>query len=135
MSPAGDGPVAWLRHQIEGDKAAAEAAAPGPWAHDGDDDVYTVHHGEHGDLVGGTVAWARGGERESATGTHIALHDPLDVIADCEMKLAWLAEHDGVHRCDWGEHRGGEFGPCQDALRLATAYRHRPGYAHHWGSE
>jgi hypothetical protein len=26
--------VAWLRQQIEGDKATAEAAAPGPWDHD-----------------------------------------------------------------------------------------------------
>ena len=140
--------VAWLRQVIEGDKAAAEAATPGPWAFEGDDptddDLYSVHEGEHGDLVGQTVAFTR--DRQVENGEHMARQNPLNVIADCEAKLAILAEHaqwgagGPCKRCaDWST--GGVFDiqgvlclwPCQTVRSLASAYRHREGYADHWG--
>jgi hypothetical protein len=128
--------VAWLRRVIEGDKSAAKAAPPGPWDFDGDDDVYTVHDGEHGDLVGNTVAWARGGDRHAAMGRHIVLHQPRDVIADCEAKLGILGLY-GLWTV--GPANQPELGAAACAIsdavsHLASAYRHRDGYAEHWGA-
>jgi len=94
MSSEEEGPVAWLRAQIEARKAAAQAATPGPWEFEGDDpaddELYSVHDGIV-DLVGVTVAWTR--HRQVANGQHMALNDPQDTIARCEAELAILDEH------------------------------------------
>ena len=145
--------VAWLRQQIEGDKAAAEVATPGPWEFEGDDptddELYSVHDGEHGDLIGQTVAWTR--DRQVANGQHMARHDPQDVIADCEAKLAILDAHGVDYTGEYGqaipgecltcitnrdpypESWEGDTWPCPTLQLLARACRHREGYAEHWG--
>jgi hypothetical protein len=150
--------VAWLRQVIEGDKAAAEAATPGPWAFEGDDptddDLYSVHEGEHGDLVGQTVAFTR--DRQVENGEHMARHDPQDALARCESDLALLDLHFPVayeppwQRPGWTEcgecgpndgssefvtvpAAGESFYPCQTVRLVASGYRHRDGYAEHWG--
>ena len=60
-----------------------------------------------------------------------------DVVADCEAKLGIL----GVHDLWIGEEQSGHpslgAAACaiNDAVRhLASAYRHRQGYAEHWGT-
>ena len=156
-----EGAVAWLRQVIEGDKAAAVAATPGPWAFEGDDitddELYSVHDGEHGDLVGQTVAFTR--HRQVANGEHMARHDPQNVVADCEAKLAILDEHYILtsndqneayeefsvyrfpsHDCDFGcvcchymaQGAVRNYGYCRTVRHLASGYRHREGYAGHW---
>ena len=84
---------------------------------------------------GAVAAIAEIGRREF---DHIIRHDPRSVVADCEAKLAILdfhglaaaisAAHDAVHA---PSHTG------SDVLRLvvkelASAYKHRDGYAGHW---
>jgi hypothetical protein len=136
--------VAWLRQVIEGDKIAAMALASGGTGHwvasRNDDFDYTVHYHD-GTAPEDPMAdtW-----REDV-GAHIALHDPQDVIADCEAKLAILDEHQAgswVHeipaeppepppwqRCTAGDGRT----PCKTVRLLASSFRHHPGFAEHWG--
>ena len=81
--------VTWLHVAMDAAQRDAEAATPGPWEPEGDDltddEVYTVHDGEHGDLVGNVVAYARGGWGTDP-GTqvtnihHIARHNPSAVL-------------------------------------------------------
>lgn len=58
-------PVAYLRNAWQQAAELAGAATPGPWETEGDDptddEVMTVHDGEHGDWVGGIVAFVRSG--------------------------------------------------------------------------
>jgi len=146
-----DAAVAWLRQQIEADKAAAEAAPGDHWQSFTEDDIagasvydeqwvllYPQRY-EHDKPMS---------NRPGATGpqyiqrsrnelvAHIARHDPQDVIADCEAKLTILAEHGGEHMCFKNGHDGNTWdywiGDCRIMATLASAYRHREGYAQHW---
>lgn len=45
---------------------------------------------------------------------------------------ALMDGHDGVHRCDWGEHRGGDFGPCKQALTIAAIWQDHPDHSEGW---
>lgn len=106
-------PVAYLRNAHEHAEMLARAATPGPWEPEGDDptddQVMTVHDGEHGDWVGGTVAFVRSGAwgRQSAEGRTqanmrlIAAHaSPTAVLARVEAERAVLAEHESYFgRC------------------------------------
>jgi Family of unknown function (DUF6221) len=150
-------PVAWLRAAILARKAAAEAATPGPWEFEPDDEVFTVHDGEHGDLVGQTVAFTR--HLAEANGGHIAANDPQDTIAGCEAELAILDEHYILYRSDTSEKyeqysiisppfppmdcgcvtchyasQGGVngYGICRTVKFLASGYRHWPGFTASW---
>lgn len=82
--------VVFLRARLDEREAVALAATPGPWEFEGDDptddEVYTVHDGEHGDLVGNVVAFARGGDRQQPNTVHIADNDPKFVLADVAAK-------------------------------------------------
>lgn len=86
---------------IEARERLARAATPGPWAPDEgedpyDDEVYTVHDGEHGDLVGEVVAFARGGDRQHANQLHIAHNNPDAVLRRCaaDRRILGLHEHE-----------------------------------------
>lgn len=94
----------WLRDAMDAAWRDAEEATPGPWEPEGDDptddEVHTVHDGKHGDLVGNTVAFARGGwggdpGTQVANMRHIARHDPTAVLrritAD-RKTLEWCTE-------------------------------------------
>jgi hypothetical protein len=112
-----DKAVAWLRSVIEGDLERF-TAKPGPMA-------------------------GKPGERQSQMASGLD-----DSIAGCEAKLALLAEHaqwgpaGPCSRCaDW-ETRGAFdlLGvlvpwPRRPAGLLASACRHRPGFAEHWETE
>ncbi|MFE4867710.1 DUF6221 family protein [Streptomyces sp. NPDC056682] len=68
--------LAWLRDAMDAAQREAEAATPGPWApgtgDPGDDEVYTEHDGEHGDLFGEVVAYVRGQEYRGKCGRTLA---------------------------------------------------------------
>jgi len=67
---------------------------------------------------------------------HIIRHDPRNVVADCEAKLAILDEHGGEHMCFENSHDGNTWdwhlGDCRVMRTLVTAYRHRLGYRPEW---
>ena len=87
---------------------------------------------------GAVAAIAEIGRREF---DHIRRHDPQDVIADCEAKLGLIEAHDKpTHYCPLpalpskhGQLWTPEEGPCWTLHLLARAYKHRDGYAEHWG--
>ena len=137
--------AAWLRLAILVRRDVAMKATPGPWEFEGDDatddELFTVHDGEHGDLIGQPVAFTRG--RQVANGQHMAMNDPRDVIARCEAELAIMDEHapewidyrdgDGIERasreCIACEPPGTPDNyPCRTVILLASGYRHWPGY-------
>ena len=166
-----DEAIAWLRGQIEGDKRAAGKARgkTGRWwrrtwrpylnsdvieSHgallEGDPEVDDPEH----DIFIADVVIYDEGRPSDAEFAHIALHDPRDVVADCEAKLALLDVHvpvqDGTRvTCKvcvtWeddpfdGET---EFGialpvawPCMTLEITAAGYRHRDGYAERWDAQ
>lgn len=134
-----DAAVAWLRAQIEGDRARAETMAhftnPG-------DDFYSCPASLTKPL--GDLPW---GPEHCQCGLAARQQDAL---ADCEAKLAIIAEHAPVDWLTYGEYvcrrclleddeptPDGHHWipvPCPTVKALATAYRHRPGYAGHWGA-
>jgi len=128
----------------------ARAATPGPWEPEGDDptddEAYTVHDGEHGDLVGNPVAYVRDGmwgrRGEGCTQANMRLiaghADPVAVLRRVAADRQILAEHaDDCGDCrvccdaglteyvhDYGvvEMRSGESFPCRTVLLLAQAW-------------
>ena len=117
--------LSWLRSTIEGDKAAAEKAQPGPW-HIGNAVDPTRPCNVH------TFPGARGVADELLwlDAEHVVRHDPRDTIARCEAELALIARYEGPD----------EPGTTPDfwcAMResiemLAQGYRHRPGFKPEW---
>ena len=63
---------------------------------------------------------------------HIIRHDPRNVVADCEAKVAVLDEHGGEHMCYENTRDGNTWdwyiGDCRVMRNLASGYKHRPGY-------
>lgn len=66
---------------------------------------------------------------------HIARWDPARVLREVEAKRLLLAGHEGVHRCDWGEHRGGDYLPCKQTRLLALPDSDHPDYDPDWAPE
>jgi hypothetical protein len=142
----------WLRGQAEEDIARAGAATPGPWEFEGDDptddELFTVHDGEHGDLVGDLVAYTRGTlrrgteGRQVANGRHMERHDPLTETARAESVLAVLDAYEAARKLaeaaweqeDEAAHSlGDQARALGRAVRLlAYGYRHREGGQETW---
>ncbi|MGW2861935.1 DUF6221 family protein [Streptomyces sp. NPDC001205] len=153
--------LAWLRDAMDAAQRGAEAATPGPWApkaaDPGDDEVYTRHDGEHGDLVGDVVAYVRGQEFRRPSGQRLAnmhliathadpdavlcriaadrkllddlLAETHDVVEDCWYTCAAATEEaDGGETCD--DNRRGK--PC-DCGRDARVTRRVQLLAEAWG--
>lgn len=127
--------VEWLRRTIEGDKAAAEAATPGPWEAVVDD------HGRgevdasvwSDDLGYYITEKVSSGDRHREDGAHIATHDPRDTISRCEAELALLDLYAEVQHMDYEdtepEYACGRAVGLGEAVRLLTSgYRHRDGW-------
>lgn len=91
--PGTGGITAFLEARIREDEAAARAATPGPWEFEGDDpaddELFSVHDGEHGDLAGQPVAYTR--HRQVANGQHIARHDPSRTLRETAAKRELIA--------------------------------------------
>ncbi|RCH70466.1 hypothetical protein DT019_02975 [Streptomyces sp. SDr-06] len=139
--------LAWLRDAMDAAQRDAEAATPGPWApkaaDPGDDEVYTEHDGEHGDLFGEVVAYVRGQEYRGKSGRTlanmrlIATHaDPNAVLRRiaADRKLLELHADDGCHDCTTCAKEGEETNelgcafhqplpyPCDTVRLLAEAW-------------
>lgn len=171
LIPRRSDPVAWLRRQIEGDKAAAKIIsdggfAPERWDTDPPGQVNPAAEpgsagvsgaiGQESDYSSGwvrIVPWTREigeppeadyqdpgcvvalAERGRRQFDHIARHDPQDVIADCDAKLRLVGELTLLRLA--GIAYPGEAGSEGAGVMLgvlASAYRHREGYAEHWGA-
>ena len=142
-------PLDWLRTVIEGDKAEAAALAALPsvsssW-HETCSGVLETAPPDAEDPWDGT--WTSGDSRLTR---FIAKYDPEDRIADCEAKLALLDLHHPVmenytdgdgqsrtsYQCDECDTGGSpDNWPCQTVRTLASACRHREGWAEHWGAQ
>jgi hypothetical protein len=124
--------VEFLRTRLDEDEQRAKAATPGPWMPEGDDDtddeVWTAHDGEHGELVGDTVAYVRGGERMRANVAHIARHDPARVLAEVDAKRRIIAECERTLAYEDHGHAVAEF-----VLQgLALPYADHPDFREEW---
>jgi hypothetical protein len=145
--PDPDEAVAWLRRQIEADKATALDACDrdgrqGIWLlRDHPSDSVMVREGN-----GGSPVVYDEGAPSDAEAAHIARHDPRDKIADCEAKLVILDLHRSAHLtfsgsasfgcvvCHVGAN-GEDYndGFCETMIALASAYQYRDGYTTYWG--
>lgn len=115
----------FLRARIAERRAIAEAASPGPW-----------HANEEADEVvaadGITVAdgFALSGRQLRATVQHIAANDPVDLIADCDAKLAVVNLMDETLKYAKGDtevDHYGTLGNAEDVLRrLARPFAGHP---------
>jgi hypothetical protein len=140
--------TAWLRAQVEADKAAARAAGDGRagdyrWRELDPDSLPGLVGTDTGDVVtfnNGTAAYAVSPSPGQAA--HVAVHDPRDVIADCDAKLDALDLCERVIRDD-----AEELGGCGAAASwtglavarltvqmLASGYRHRDGWQEEWAA-
>ena len=148
-----DEAIEWLRQQVQARLDAARKAGTGePWEADRHyDALYFVdmkpsdgpvtsavdlHEASLGmpemhDFENPRFLWA-----STFQARHIALNDPQDVIARCEAELGilhvyglWAAEDEPGHPA-----MGAAACAVSDAVRhLASGYKHRDGYAEHWG--
>lgn len=149
--------VAWLGGQIELDKSAALNATPGGWGAD------IPSTAEDSDPYPTSISSLNGAKVVSSTGPgsavsiddalHIARHDPQNVIADCDAKLAIIDNYaDTTHIRDEaaeriraaGDHPAAEDLDTWDRAQreipvmehwvrlLAQGYRHRDGYREEW---
>ncbi len=157
--------AAWLREQVEADMATARAAidhgaslqrGTGTWhvSHSlcdasCDDDCPDAGrcHAAAADpegecrccaVEGDDILIYEEGGHTQAQAVHIARHDPRDVIADCEAKLAVLDEHDGEHMCFENTCDGNTWdyydGDCRVMRQLASGCRHREGWKQEWAA-
>jgi len=95
----------FLRARYAERRALALAASPGPWhANEEHDEVVAAD--------GITVAdgFALSGRQLRATVQHIAANDPIDVIADCDAKLAIIKLMDETLRYAAGDAEVDHYG-------------------------
>lgn len=131
--------VAWLRRQVEIDRAAARdiiesEAADAVWI-EPTSGVLQTGAPTHDDTWAGTFAIG-----DSRLTRFIASHDPQDIIADCDSRLAALDLCERVIGEDAGKHGGCSAVDAWSALAvarlalglLAARYRHRDGYREEW---
>jgi len=158
-----DEAVAWLRGQVQARLEMAEAVGVSltgevrAWVINRNGDFsYTVYAPRSGVPHNNPLADAW---REDVAGFLVA-NDPRQIIADCESGLAILNEHhilttsdrneayeefsvvriggaDRDHGCVTCHYYGmggvKGYGICRTVKAVASGYRHRPGYAEHWG--
>ena len=148
-----DGLVDFLRARLDEDKAAAEAATPGPWVanpyvdHDCDfEALIGTGSGVHdcGNVVG--HGYEGGGVEKMADATHIARHDPARVLREVAAKRSAIREafrHAAVVDGEWGcchDAEQIERGECEEEVpsempilqALASVYADHPDYRPEW---
>lgn len=138
--------IAWLRATIEDDLAAAVKATAGPWSYNPgkiwlDGEAFEtfdrskgeefVGHGGPSPYRGCVAATGPAGHPQSmADAMHIALHDPRDVIADCEAKLAIIRLLEPQLKSLAAQH--GYTKAATTIMLMAQGYQHRPGFPAEW---
>jgi hypothetical protein len=139
--------VQWLREQVQARLETARAAAQADGTHPaweapfGGDFLVDAADPDYAIIVGtlGEIA------------VHMALNDPQDVIARCEVELAILDEHQFdttgkfgapdrprclvclTDRDGYEELWVADPWPCKTIQHVASGHRHRAGWAEHWG--
>jgi hypothetical protein len=123
--------VAWLRAQIESDRALAERMAKRF--------VRPPDRERPGEPIWPPPSierkWQRFEDPEVRAGLDFTLaHSPHDVLADCEAKLALVDEMVNLRIASiaYPDEAGPESAGVMLGI-LAGAYRHREGYAERWG--
>lgn len=138
--------VTWVRVQLDEDERVARAAKPGPWRYEPDpceDEVYSVHDGEHGDLVGDIVCYVRGLKHQVANGVHIARFNPARTLDEIRIKREALGDcvryasrtpepPDASGETPWTSPVANF--AYRTLCRLAAPYADRPGYRDEWSS-
>lgn len=128
--------VEFLLARIAEDKQIAQAATPGPWVRWDAPDVTAVAATETS-LFGTPVTpsvWVVSGLSGllPSDATHIARHDPVRVLAECDVKKQII----GLHRSNQGSNysqRRGEWEITSAVLRLyALLYVNHPDYQEEW---
>lgn len=134
-----DAAVVWLRSCITARLDLAKSASG--------DGGSTWHTDSEGCCVrneGGDYITQKGDIWGDFLARHIAANDPQDTIARCEAELAILDEHhQGPNGSVWccvcdpaaDMNDSDRWYPCNTARSVAGAYRHKPGYADHWGQQ
>ncbi|SEN85501.1 DUF6221 family protein [Nonomuraea pusilla] len=127
--------LSWLKATIEGDKAAAEAATPGPWTVDDPSEFESGLEIEAPDATVAGHGHYCGGVWKQADADHMCRHDPQDTIARCDAELFILSCHEGPHECVspddnclWIECED----DCPTLKALARGRRHRSGFNPAW---
>ncbi|MGW0905009.1 DUF6221 family protein [Streptomyces sp. NPDC002853] len=105
----------FLRARYAERRALALSASPGPWhVNEESDEVLAM------DGIAVAEGFALSGRQLRATTEHIAANDPVDVIADCDAKLALV----DLHAPD----------SCGGAVAHVTCKECSQGYeVHEWG--
>jgi Family of unknown function (DUF6221) len=137
--------VAWLREQVTDRLEKARSATAGPWVVNAQTLSGFRVTAPDGSFIAASVRMWSDGSPDAA---QIALNDPPDTIDRCEAELAILDEHPphpgtDPPRCETcldsrllsPEYWEANPWPCKTVRLVASAYRHRLGYAEHWGRE
>lgn len=133
-----DEAIKWLREQVTQRLETAREAChgnDGRWV--GREETRYGPHGHLRDSEGEVVVYDEGSPSD-AEFEHIALNDPQDVIARCEAELAIVTRCEAI-RADperglWPDVTRRERTHASATLHdIAASYRHRDGYAEHWG--
>jgi hypothetical protein len=143
-----DEAVGWLRQVIEGDLAEArgllsEAWGDRAWGVEDCGDTAAgycpciVYQGEYKPFDEPQVPFIRyiADAESPELAAWIAKHDLRSAIARCDAELAILdvCQRTG-EAAEFPDHAGGYADGLEDAVKiLASGYRHREGYAQHWG--
>lgn len=105
--------VAHLTAALDRAETMARGATPGPWEAEGDDptddEVYTAHDGEHGDLYGQMVAFTRG-PGSHANMLHIAAFNPAVVLRMVTADRQLLAQHQPIRGAGYSPDGSGYIG-------------------------
>ncbi|SET49974.1 DUF6221 family protein [Nonomuraea wenchangensis] len=136
--------LSWTRQQIEHRKSLAEEAHGASWEvrgrlserpDGGADDLVAVVDAEDGTELFGVALPSPGVDEDDLA--HIAFNDPQQIITDCQADLAILDDHEGSHECAGVDDNCMWIldGDCPTVRRIASRYRHRPGYLPEWAPE
>ena len=127
---ATDDMLSWLRSTIEGDKAAAEKAQPGPW-HIGNAVDPTrpcnVHTFPGASGVADNLRWL--------DAEHVVRQNPRDTIVRCTAELRVLNQLAAVLIAPEAFDRGVVALAEELVRRLVGSYQHRPGFNPDWVSD
>jgi hypothetical protein len=122
----------FLRARYAERRAIAEAASPGPWHVNAEADEVLAEDG-----ITVCDGFALSGRQLRATTEHIAAHDPEDVLADLDAKLAIVTAYEtaaAFYNDPANRHLpAGEAHGLRTALRLlAVPFAQHPDYQEDW---
>jgi hypothetical protein len=132
--------AAFLEQRLNEAERLAMACTPGPWAFEGDDptddELFSVHDGDHEDLVGEMIAFTRGRagtDEQVANGQHMALHDPPSSLVDAGADRAVLLLRETVTSWVPGQYMAGYRDALDAVVKIRAArFGGHPDYKETW---